>query len=108
MYATLYVRGVSKVLRLSRLSREALDSPERVLISRVPDTNTIFIRACSETQFGLKVSNGYISANGFLRELWQLEEVPSKNIRFECIPVYSVCDPPAILCVPQEDIQNEP
>lgn len=104
MYAKLYVNGYSKVLRLSRRSREALDSPERVLISRVPNTNTIFIRACSETQFGLKVSNGYISANGFLRELWHPEEVPSKNVRFECTPVYSVCDTPAILCIPQEDV----
>lgn len=108
MYATLYVKSFSKVLRLSRLSREALNSPERVLISREPKTNNIIVRACPETQFGLKVSNGYISANGFLRELWQPEEVPLDNVKFECISLFtSIGIQPSLICIPQDDVVED-
>lgn len=106
MYATLYVKGFSKVLRLSRQSREAINAPERVLISREPETNNIIVRACPQTQFGLKVSSGYISANGFLRELWHPEEVPLENVKFYCslLVAKRTLVRPALLCVPQDTI----
>ena len=110
MYATLYVKGPSKVLRLSRLARASLLLPERVLISKEPETNNIIVRACLETQFGLKVSSGYISANGFLRELWTPEEVPLSNTRYICKQLNTPIKQPTIVCIPQDEseaIQDE-